>query len=57
MYLEDYVEGITFQLDPFALTEKEIIDYALAFDDRPFHTDPEAAKRKPLRRNHRLGPP
>lgn len=44
MYLEDYVEGITFQLDPFALTEKEIIDYALAFDDRPFHTDPEAAK-------------
>lgn len=44
MYLEDYAEGITFQLDPFALSEKEIIDYALAYDDRPFHTDPEAAK-------------
>lgn len=44
MYLEDYVEGLTFQLDPFALTEKEIIDYARAYDDRPFHTDPEAAK-------------
>lgn len=44
MYLEDYVEGLTFQLDPFALSEKEIIDYARAYDDRPFHTDPEAAK-------------
>ncbi|MEJ8786190.1 MaoC family dehydratase N-terminal domain-containing protein [Peptoniphilus sp. EMRHCC_23] len=45
MYLEDYVVGLTFQTDPFALTEKEIIDYARAYDDRPFHTDPEAAKK------------
>ncbi|MDY3118270.1 MAG: MaoC/PaaZ C-terminal domain-containing protein [Peptoniphilus sp.] len=45
MYLEDYLEGITFQLSPISFTEQEIINFARIHDPRPIHVDPEAAKK------------
>ncbi|CAC9932981.1 MaoC-like protein [Aedoeadaptatus coxii] len=43
MYLDDYVEGLTFQLSPISFTEQEIINFAKVHDPRPIHVDPEAA--------------
>ena len=40
--------GQVFTFGSFALTEAEIIEYALKFDPQPFHTDPIAAKAAPL---------
>lgn len=40
--------GQIFTFGSFALTEAEIIEYALKFDPQPFHTDPVAAKNAPL---------
>lgn len=44
MYLEDYSEGVTFQMPPVSLRSEEIIDYARIYDPRPIHVDPGAAK-------------
>lgn len=40
--------GQRFAYGSFALSEAEIIEYALKYDPQPFHTDPEAAKAAPL---------
>lgn len=44
MYLEDYSEGVTFQMPPVSLRSEEIIDFARTYDPRPIHVDPGAAK-------------
>ena len=44
MYLEDYSEGVTFQMPPVSLRSEEIIDYARIYDPRPIHVDPAAAE-------------
>jgi acyl dehydratase len=36
--------GDEFIFDPIIFSEKEIIDFAIAYDPLPFHTDPEFAK-------------
>lgn len=45
MYFEDYKEGQSFILEPFSLTEEEIVSYAKTYDPRPFHIDQEAAQK------------
>jgi acyl dehydratase len=40
--------GQRFAYGRFALSEAEIIDYALKYDPQPFHTDPVAAREAPL---------
>ncbi|MDD7363511.1 MAG: MaoC/PaaZ C-terminal domain-containing protein [Peptoniphilus sp.] len=45
MYLEDYVEGLTFKLSPISFTEQEIISFAKIHDPRPIHVDPVAAEK------------
>lgn len=44
MYLEDYVEGLSFKLSPFSFTEQEIINFAKVQDPRPIHVDPVEAR-------------
>ena len=44
MYLEDYLEGVTFQMPSVSLTEEEIMDYARIYDPRPIHVDRGAAE-------------
>jgi acyl dehydratase len=41
----DFKPGFVLELDPVALTEKEIIEFAKRFDPLDFHIDVEAAKR------------
>lgn len=43
-YLEDFEVGEIFTSPGVTLTEAQIIDFALAYDPQPFHTDKEAAK-------------
>ena len=43
-YLEDYSADETHDLGCRVLEEKEIIEFAKAYDPLPFHTDPDAAK-------------
>jgi len=44
-HFEDFKAGDRFQSEPFALTEKQIIEFAREFDPQLFHLDPTAAKR------------
>lgn len=44
-YLEDYSVGTTTRYGSYQVKEQEIIDFAKDFDDQPFHTDPEEAKK------------
>lgn len=45
---DELTPGQRFAYGSFALTEAEIIEYAMKYDPQPFHTDPEAAKAAPL---------
>jgi len=44
-HFEDFKAGDRFQSEPFAVTEKQIIEFAREFDPQLFHLDPTAAKR------------
>jgi len=44
-HFEDFKAGDRFQSEPFAITEKQIIEFAREFDPQLFHLDPTAAKR------------
>jgi acyl dehydratase len=43
-YLDDFKPGDTFTTGSASISEREIVDFALAYDPQPFHTDPAAAK-------------
>jgi len=43
-FLEDISVGDTDTFGRYEVTEAEVLEFARAFDDQPFHTDPEAAK-------------
>lgn len=43
-FLEDYVQGSTYEFGSVAVTESEIIEFARRFDPQLFHTDPSAAR-------------
>jgi len=47
MYFDDLPKGFTYETGSQTLTEAEIIDFAKAWDNQYFHTDPEAAKDSP----------
>jgi acyl dehydratase len=47
--LDDLQLGRRFTSGTHSLDEKQIGDFALAFDPQPFHTDPEAAKQSVFR--------
>jgi acyl dehydratase len=42
-FLEDYIEGSTYEFGSVTVEESEIIEFARRFDPQPFHTDPSAA--------------
>src|SRR5580658_8537652 len=42
-YLEDIHVGDRFRSADYAVTEREIIEYATRYDPQPFHTNPIAA--------------
>ena len=42
-YFEDYVPGRTYDLGTVSVSEREIIEFAWAYDRQPMHVDPEAA--------------
>ena len=44
-YYEDIPRDYRSVIGTYALSEAAIIDFALAWDPQPFHTDPEAASR------------
>lgn len=48
MYLEDYAPGSVFSLGPVSVTQQDIIEFALSYDQQPFHTDPVAAADGPF---------
>lgn len=43
-YFEDFAVGDTFVTAGATLTEAQILDFGLAWDPQPFHTDVEAAR-------------
>ena len=47
-WFEDYRVGDEFICEPVVLTEKEIIDFASAYDPQSMHIDPIAAKSSPF---------
>ncbi len=49
-FFENYVEGSVFEFGPVEVEEEEILEFARRYDPQPFHTDPEAAKKKSLQR-------
>ena len=44
LYFEDFVPGERVLVGSRAISEKEIVDFALQFDPQPFHIDAVAAK-------------
>ena len=42
-HFEDYVPGSTATVGPIAITEAEIIEFAVRYDPQPIHIDPAAA--------------
>jgi len=48
-YLEDLHVGDRFDSKTFEVTEKDIVDFAEAFDPQPFHLDLDAATRSVFR--------
>jgi len=44
-YFEDYRVGESVEFGDHLVTEREIIDFATAYDPQPFHVDPAAAAR------------
>jgi acyl dehydratase len=47
-YWDELQVGEEFTFGQYAVSEKEIIDFATRFDPMEFHTDPEKAKQSPL---------
>jgi acyl dehydratase len=47
-YFEDYVAGAVYEYGYVTVTEAEILDFAMAFDPQPIHTDPEFAVAGPF---------
>lgn len=45
LYLEDYTPGWRSSGGTYRVTEEEVREMGERFDPRPFHTDPEAARR------------
>lgn len=43
-YFEDFVVGQTNEFGRYAVSEEEVIEFGLQYDNQPFHVDPEAAK-------------
>ncbi len=43
MKFADFHAGQVITLGPVSITEREIVDFARAYDPQPFHTDPEVA--------------
>jgi len=43
-YLDDFKPGDKFTTGSASISEREIVDFALAYDPQPFHTDAAAAK-------------
>jgi acyl dehydratase len=43
-YFEDFVVGMSVELDGPTLSEAEIIEFAKKYDPQPFHVDPAQAK-------------
>jgi acyl dehydratase len=43
-YFEDYVVGTVHEFGSIAVTEEEVIAFALRYDPQAFHIDPLAAK-------------
>jgi acyl dehydratase len=48
LYFEDVEVGSARTSGEFELTEREVIDFARAWDPQPFHVDPQAAARSPF---------
>src|SRR5271154_7259251 len=44
LYLDDFKPGDKFTTGSASISEREIVDFALAYDPQPFHTDAAAAK-------------
>ena len=44
-YFDDFKRGDRFQSQPLEVTEKQIIEFARAFDPQTFHLDPQKAER------------
>jgi acyl dehydratase len=47
-HFEDYAPGSIGVYGPIALTEADIVEFALRYDPQPMHTDPVAAARGPF---------
>ncbi|MDO5301378.1 MAG: MaoC/PaaZ C-terminal domain-containing protein [Tissierellia bacterium] len=45
MYLEDFTVGWSMDLEPFTLTEEQIIEFAETYDPRDIHTNREEAEK------------
>lgn len=44
MYFEEYEINQSFKINPVAITQEEIIEFAEKYDPRPIHIDPQQAK-------------
>ena len=44
-WFEDYRVGDEFAGEPVRLSERDIVDFARAYDAQPFHVDPAAARK------------
>jgi acyl dehydratase len=47
-YFEDYLPGLVGVFGGIAVTEAEIVEFALRYDPQPIHTDPEMARAGPF---------
>lgn len=47
-YAEELAVGMEFPFGTFALSERDIIDFAQVYDPQPMHIDPEAAAAGPF---------
>jgi acyl dehydratase len=47
LYFEDFVPGLSVDIDGPTITEAQIIEFARVYDPQPFHIDPEAARAGP----------
>lgn len=47
-YFEDFAVGQSFETRPVTLGESQLIDFAMAFDPQPMHTDLVSAQRGPF---------
>ena len=45
MYFEEFVSGMEIKTDPVVINKKDILDFAVKYDNIPLHTDEEYAKK------------